>query len=157
MRIASCSNSHIDTVDRCCRSLKMKLIGGKRTFPLPPPPPPRPVIVFLDVNMWGRLNTGGKVSLIVIQVAEFRVEKCFACICTLFRCSYLTSAIAGRIRHSFLLYQINYNSIIRIWFLINSSHINTFNLPPFFNSPDVAVIPMCISPVDVLASCLTRN
>lgn len=46
IRIASCSNSHIDTVERCCRSLKMKLIGGKRTFPLPPPPPPpRPVIV----------------------------------------------------------------------------------------------------------------
>ena len=46
IRIASCSNNHIDTVERCCRSLKMKLIGGKRTFPLPPPPPPpRPVIV----------------------------------------------------------------------------------------------------------------
>ncbi len=42
---ASCSYNHIDTVDRCCKSLNMKLIGGRRTFPLPPPPPPpRPVI-----------------------------------------------------------------------------------------------------------------
>lgn len=45
IRIANCSNNHMDTVERCCRSLKMKLIGGKRTLPLPPPPPPRPVIV----------------------------------------------------------------------------------------------------------------
>lgn len=43
IRIPSCSYSHIDTVECCCRSLKIKLIGGNSTLPLPPPP--RPVIV----------------------------------------------------------------------------------------------------------------
>lgn len=37
--IASCSYSHIETVLCCWRSLKMKLIGGSRTLPLPPPRP----------------------------------------------------------------------------------------------------------------------
>lgn len=72
IRIASCSNSHIDTVERCCRSLKIKLIGGRRTFPLPPPPPPRPVIVlsgiFQDLEtqecrkLEGRVFSGGNQS-----------------------------------------------------------------------------------------------
>lgn len=65
IRIASCSNSHIDTVERCCRSLKMKLIGGRRTFPLPPPPPPRPVIVlsgeFQDLETQERRKSEGRV------------------------------------------------------------------------------------------------
>lgn len=42
IRMANCSNNQIDTVECCCKSLKMKLIGGNSTFPLPPPP--RPVI-----------------------------------------------------------------------------------------------------------------
>jgi hypothetical protein len=46
IRNASCSKSQTWTVECCCRSLKMKLMGGTRTLrPPPPPPPPRPDIV----------------------------------------------------------------------------------------------------------------
>ena len=75
IRIANCSKSHIDTVERCCRSLKMKLIGGKRTFPLPPPPPPpppRPVIVLPsrrpDIGDVVRFECGSKWSLWIAKV-----------------------------------------------------------------------------------------
>ena len=43
----------------------MKLIGGRRTFPLPPPPPPRPVIVlpgeFQDLETQNRRKLEGRV------------------------------------------------------------------------------------------------
>lgn len=69
--IANCSYSQICTVECCCRSLKMKLIGGRSTL-RPPPPPPRFILVWVferrikdakvRVNLWvyraGKLGVG---------------------------------------------------------------------------------------------------
>jgi hypothetical protein len=66
MRIPSCSYSHIETVECCCRSLKIKLIGGKRTFPLPPPP--RPAIVDCKRSFYSAI--GGEDVIAVVGTLD---------------------------------------------------------------------------------------